>query len=530
MASTSAETQRAELHKSIWKIANDLRGAVDGWDFKAYVLCMLFYRYISEDITRYIDDGEHDAGDEDFSYAAMRDEDAAGAADEIVREKGYFILPSQLFGNVRALGHREAEKNADQLDLNIVLGDTFDAIESSAVGTDSEEDMKGLFADFDPNSKKLGNSVAECNRRLLDLMDGIGDMELGSLEDTDIDAFGDAYEFLMTMYASSAGKSGGEFFTPQEVSRLLMLIAIDDRKSVNKVYDPTCGSGGILLQAAKILGDDGVHKGYFGQEKNLTTYNLCRINMFLHGINFSKFDIELGDTLTDPKHWDEEPFDVIAANPPMSVRWEGSDSATLVDDPRFSVAGALAPKTKADLAFTLHSLAWLAPDGVCAMVEFPGIMYRGGAERTIRKYLIDNDYVDAVIQLPPNLFFGTGIATDILVMRKDKKLTDVLFVDASKEYVKEGANNRLSEENIQYILKLYRGHTNVDHKAQLVSTDNIAANEYNLSPSSYIEPEDTREKIDIKALNAELADIVRREAEQRAVVEKIVADLESGCE
>ena len=358
MANITAGAQRAELHKSIWRIANDLRGAVDGWDFKAYVLCMLFYRYISEDITHYIDEGEHEAGDEGFSCAAMSDEDAAGAAADIVREKGYFILPSQLFENVCALGHREAEKSADQLDLNIVLGKVFDAIEGSAVGTDSEDDMRGLFADFDPNSKKLGNSVAECNKRLMDLMDGIGDMQLGSLGDADIDAFGDAYEFLMTMYASSAGKSGGEFFTPQEVSRLLMLIALDGRTSVNKVYDPTCGSGGILLQAAKLLGDEGVRKGYFGQEKNLTTYNLCRINMFLHGINFSKFDIELGDTLTDPKHWDEEPFDVIAANPPMSVSWEGSDSATLVDDPRFSVAGALAPKTKADLAFTLHCLAW----------------------------------------------------------------------------------------------------------------------------------------------------------------------------
>jgi type I restriction enzyme M protein len=361
-------------------------------------------------------------------------------------------------------------------------------------------------------------------------MDGIGDMELGSLGDTNIDAFGDAYEFLMTMYASSAGKSGGEFFTPQEVSRLLMLIALDGRTSVDKVYDPTCGSGGILLQAAKILGDKGVRKGYFGQEKNLTTYNLCRINMFLHGINFSKFDIELGDTLTDPKHWDDEPFDVIAANPPMSVKWEGDSSATLVDDPRFNVAGALAPKNNADLAFTLHSLAWLAPNGVCAMVEFPGIMYRGGKERTIRKYLVDNDYVDAVIQMPANLFFGTSIATSILVMRKDKKATDVLFIDASKEFVKDGANNRLSEENVQDILKLYHDHKDVEHIAHLVGTDDIVNNEYNLSPSSYIEPEDTREKIDIKALNAEIVSIVKREDEQRSIVDAIVSELEADNE
>jgi type I restriction enzyme M protein len=523
----SAEEQRAELHKSIWKIAEDLRGAVDGWDFKAYVLCMIFYRYISEDIARYIDEGEHEAGNTDFSYAQLSDDEAATAQNEIVREKGYFILPSQLFENVRELGHREIEKNADQLDLNIVLGKTFDAIEGSAIGTDSEDDMKGLFTDFDPNSNKLGSSVAECNEHLMNLMDGIGDMNLGTLGDTDIDTFGDAYEFLMAMYASSAGKSGGEYFTPQEVSRLLMLIALDGRTSVNKVYDPTCGSGGILLQAAKILGDKGVRKGYYGQEKNLTTYNLCRINMFLHGINFSKFDIEQGDTLIDPKHWDEEPFDLIAANPPMSKKWAGNSSATLVDDPRFNVAGALAPKKYSDLAFTLHSLAWLAPNGVCAMVEFPGIMYRGGTERTIRKYLVDNDYVDAVIQMPANLFYGTPIDTDILVMRKDKKTNDILFIDASKEYVKEGSSNRLSEDNIQRILKLYRSHMNVAHQAQLVNAKDVVANKYNLSPTSYIEPEDTRKKININELNAEIAEIVKREHSLRDAVDSIVAELET---
>ena len=356
------------------------------------------------------------------------------------------------------------------------------------------------------------------------------DMKLGALGDTEIDTFGDAYEYLMTMYASSAGKSGGEFFTPQEVSRLLMLIALDGRTSVNKVYDPTCGSGGILLQAAKILGDKGVRTGYFGQEKNLTTYNLCRINMFLHGINFSKFDIELGDTLTDPKHEDEEPFDVIAANPPMSVKWAGETDATLADDPRFNVAGRLAPKNNADLAFTLHSLAWLAPNGVCAMVEFPGIMYRGGVEKVIRKYLVDNNYVDAVIQLPANLFFGTPIATVILAMRKNKTATDILFVDGSKEFVKAGADNKLSEDNVQHILELYRNRSDVDHRAKIISHDEIKANEYNLSPSRYIEPEDTREKVDIAQLNAEIEDIVAIEAQQRAAVDAIVAELEADNE
>lgn len=529
MADMIRDQQRAELHKAIWGIADKLRGSVDGWDFKAYVLTTLFYRYISEEFARYIDEGEHDAGDADFSYAALSDEEAQMSDEErteLIREKGLFIKPSQLFENVRATAHKA--KAADS-DLNIVLANTFKEIEESAVGHPSEDDIRGLFDDFDTSSKKLGNTVEQRNKKLLDLMDGIGEMDLGDIGSNRIDAFGDAYEFLMTMYASQAGKSGGEFFTPQEVSRLLMLIALDGRDHVNKVYDMTCGSGGILLQAAKILGNEGVTSGYFGQEINLTTYNLARINMFLHGIDFDKFDIALGDTLTEPaeRHADEEPFQVIAANPPMSIEWEGKDNSLLIDDYRFRPAGVLAPKKNADLAFVMHALSWLANDGVCAMIVFPGILYRGRDEEKIRKYLVDNDFVDAVIHLQGNIFFGTSIAVDILVMRRSKRDGKVLFIDASGEYVKEGAQNKLTEKNIQNILKLYRDRADVAHKASLVDRERIEEAKYRLSVSAWVEPEDTREKVDIKALNAEIAAIVARENELRTKVDAIVAELEA---
>jgi len=536
MADTAREQQREALHRAIWGIANKVRGAIDAWDFKQYVLGMLFYRYLSEDFAYYIDKDEREAGDADFSYAELSDKDASMDENEIadlVREKGCFILPSQLFCNVWAYAKKmDAQNKLAESDLNTLLSNTLSAIEASSVGFESEEDFRGLFDDFDTSSKRLGNTVANRNKRLLQLMDGIGEMDLGDFGENRIDAFGDAYEFLMTMYASNAGKSGGEFFTPQEVSRLLMLIALDGRERVNKVYDPACGSGGILLQAAKILGNEGVTEGYFGQEINLTTYNLCRINMMLHGINYDKFDIALGDTLTEPseRHWDEEPFQVIAANPPYSLKWAGDTSAKLVDDPRYSPAGVLAPKNNADLAFVMHSLSWLANDGVAAMLTFPGALYRQGAEQRIRKYLVENDYVDAVIQLPKNIFFGTSITTCVLVMRRTKLDQSVLFVDASKYFVPGSPQNSLGEANIQEIVRVYREREDVDHVAKLVTNTELAEAKYRMSVSAWVEPEDTREKIDIKALNAEIAEIVARETELRAKVDAIVAELEADDE
>ncbi len=448
MFDAKKEQERDELHRAIWSIADDLRGSVDGWDFKSYVLGIMFYRYISENLTSYINDGEVKAGNTDFDYTLLSDEDAEEARADLVRTKGFFILPSELFGNVR----KKAKENEN---LNMTLEKAFRNIEDSAKGSESEDDFAGLFDDIDVNSNKLGGTVAKRNEKLVKLLDGIGEMKLGDYKENTIDAFGDAYEYLMSMYASNAGKSGGEFFTPQEVSDLLTRIAVSGKTEVNKVYDPACGSGSLLLKAAKILGKDKVRQGFYGQEINLTTYNLCRINMFLHDIDYDKFDIAHEDTLVSPQHWDDEPFEAIVSNPPYSIKWEGDDNPILINDPRFSPAGVLAPKSKADLAFIMHSLAWLATNGTAAIVCFPGIMYRGGAEKKIRKYLIDNNFVDTVIQLPSNLFFGTSIATCIMVLRKAKTENKTLFIDATKECVKITNNNKLTDENIQKILSTY---------------------------------------------------------------------------
>lgn len=513
------ERERAELHRAIWQIANDLRGSVDGWDFKSYVLGMLFYRFISENLENYINEGEKSAGRLNFSYLDLSDKDAEFGRIDTVKEKGFYILPSELFENVR----RRAK---DDENLNETLSNVFKNIENSAKGTDSEDDLKGLFDDLDVNSNKLGATVPKRNEKLVKILNAVGGLNLGDFKDNSIDAFGDAYEFLMTMYASNAGKSGGEFFTPQEVSELLARITVLGKKHVNKVYDPACGSGSLLLQFAKVLGKDNVRQGFFGQEVNLTTYNLCRINMFLHDINYEKFDIAHGDTLIDPKHWDDEPFDAIVSNPPYSIKWDGDSNPILINDPRFSPAGILAPKSKADLAFTMHMLAWLSTAGTAAIVEFPGVLYRSGAEQKIRKYLIENNYVDAVIQLPPDLFFGTTIATCVIVLKKSKNDNAVLFIDASAEFVRGGNKNKLSEENRAKIIDAYAKREDVEHFAKLVKNSDIAENDFNIAVSSYVEQPDTREIIDISELNAKIAKIVERQNALRKAIDEIVADLE----
>lgn len=512
------EQERAELHRTIWQIANDLRGSVDGWDFKNYVLGMLFYRFISENITAFINAEEHRAGNADFDYAECSDEQAEFGREVTVQERGFYILPSQLFGNVR-------KRAAADPNLNETLNNIFHAIENSAKGAASEDDMKGLFADIDVNSNKLGATVQKRNETLVKILDKIGDMKLGNLADNQIDTFGDAYEFLMTMYASNAGKSGGEFFTPQEVSELLARITLVGKKQVNKVYDPACGSGSLLLKFAKVLGKENVRQGFYGQEINITTYNLCRINMFLHDINYEKFDIALGDTLLAPKHWDDEPFECIVSNPPYSIKWVGDENPLLINDPRFSPAGILAPKSKADLAFTMHMLSWLATNGTAAIVEFPGVLYRGGAEQKIRKYLIDNNYIDTVIQLPANLFFGVGIATCIIVLKKSKKDNATLFIDASGEFIHEGNKNKLSNANIARILEAFVARKDDAHFACLVENGKIAENDYNISVSSYVEQPDTREEVDIEALNLRIAEIVARQNVLRTAIDAIVATL-----
>lgn len=534
----ASNREREELHKAIWSIADDLRGAVDGWDFKQYILGIMFYRYISENITNYINEGERKAGDASFDYAKLSDSEAECERDNLVKEKGFFILPSELFCNViksaksdnATFTDIEGKTKSIKDNLNEYLEMIFNNIENSAKGAESEDDFSGLFDDIDVNSNKLGATVAKRNEKLVKILDGIAGIKLGNYQDNNIDAFGDAYEFLMSMYASNAGKSGGEYYTPQEVSELLTKLAIVGKTSVNKVYDPACGSGSLLLKSAKILGKDNVRNGFFGQELNLTTYNLCRINMFLHDIDYDKFDIACEDTLLTPMHWDDEPFEVIVSNPPYSVKWAGDDNAMLINDPRYSPAGVLAPKSKADFAFIMHSLAWLASNGTASIVCFPGILYRTGAEQKIRKYLIDNNFIDCIIQLPENLFFGTSIATCIMVLKKNKIDNSTLFIDASKEAVKVTNNNRLTNENIDNILKIFENRDDVQYVARLVLNKEIEENNYNLSVSTYVEKEDTREVIDIKELNKQLDEIVKRENILRDEISNIIAEIEADHE
>lgn len=521
MADDRKEQERAALHSAIWSIADDLRGAVMGWDFKSYVLGTMFYRYISENFTAYVNANERAAGDADFDYAAQDDTTVEGWRAGLIQEKGFYIAPSELFVNLCARADHDEN-------LNETLEKILRNIENSAKGAESEGDFAGLFDDFDVNSNKLGATVVKRNEKLVKLLKGIAGMKLGNYKENAIDAFGDAYEYLMTMYAANAGKSGGEFYTPQEVSELLTHIAVGDKSEVNKVYDPACGSGSLLLKSAKILGKANVRLGFFGQEVNITTYNLCRINMFLHDIGYEKFDIACEDTLISPQHWDNEPFEVIVSNPPYALKWAGKDNATLINDPRFAPAGVLAPKSKADFAFIMHSLAWLAENGTAAIVCFPGIMYRGGAEKKIRKYLIDSNFIDAVIQLPSNLFFGTSIATCIMVLKKSKTDTATLFIDATKEAVKVTNNNKLTAENIARIVAAYRARVDEAYFARLVPYDEIKGQDYTLSVSTYVAQEDTREKIDIVKLNAEIREIVAREEVLRAEIDQIIAEIEAG--
>lgn len=510
--------QRDELQAAIWKIANEVRGAVDGWDFKQFVLGTLFYRFISENFTDFIE-----AGDESVDYANLSDDVITSEIkDDATKTKGYFIYPSQLFVNIA----KEASNNPN---LNTDLAAIFNAIESSASGYASEHDIKGLFADFDTTSNRLGNTVEEKNKRLAAVIKGVEWLDFGNFEDNEIDLFGDAYEFLISNYAANAGKSGGEFFTPQNVSKLIARLALLGQTSVNKIYDPACGSGSLLLQAKKQFVEHLIEEGFFGQEINHTTYNLARMNMFLHNINYDKFDIALGDTLLKPQYGNEKPFDAIVSNPPYSVNWVGSDDPTLINDDRFAPAGVLAPKSKADFAFVLHALSYLSARGRAAIVCFPGIFYRGGAEQKIRKYLVDNNFVETVISLPPNLFYGTSIAVNILVLSKHKADTMTLFIDAGGEdfFKKETNNNVLLPEHIDRIIDIFGKKEEVPYVATQVDNSRIAENDYNLSVSSYVEAEDKREVIDIKKLNDEVAQTVKRIDALRTDIDRIIKELEA---
>lgn len=518
LADNKKEQEREEVHRAIWAIADELRGAVDGWDFKNYVLGTMFYRYISENLTLYVNQEEIEAGNVDFDYARMSDQEAEKLRAGLVEKKGFFILPGELFCNVRAAAMSD-------VNLNETLKRIFVHIEESTKGSESENSFNGLFSDFDVNSNKLGSTASKRNERLVKLLDGVAAMKLGTVHSHDIDAFGDAYEYLMTMYASNAGKSGGEYFTPADVSELLTRLGTVGKKTINNVYDPACGSGSLLLKAEKVLGKTAVTDGFYGQEINVTTYNLCRINMLLHDVGFDKFRIACEDTLRNPQHRAEAPFELIVSNPPYSIKWEGSDNPLFIKDPRFSPAGVLAPKGKADMAFIMHALSWLANNGTAAIVCFPGILYRGRAEQKIRKYLVDSNFVDCIIQLPANLFFGTTIATCIMVLKKNKTDKRILFIDASNEFVKVTNNNKLTQKNLDTIVSTFADKTEKPYFSYLADYEEICGYNYNLSVSTYIAPEDVREKIDIEEVNARIAEVVARENELREEIQRIMEEL-----
>ena len=513
----SSAAQRSELQSQIWKIANEVRGSVDGWDFKQYVLGTLFYRFISENFSNYIE-----GGDESVHYAELDDKIITKEIiDDAIKTKGYFIYPSQLFSNIA--------KNANTNEsLNTDLKAIFDAIENSASGYPSEKDIKGLFADFDTTSNRLGNTVKDKNTRLAAVIKGVEGLDFGNFEDNQIDLFGDAYEYLISNYAANAGKSGGEFFTPQSVSKLIAKLATHGQTTINKIYDPAAGSGSLLLQAKKQFDNHVIQEGFYGQEINHTTYNLARMNMFLHNVNYDKFNIALGNTLTNPQFGDEKPFDAIRSNPPYSINWIGSDDPTLINDDRFAPAGVLAPKSKADFAFVLHCLSYLSGKGRAAIVCFPGIFYRGGAEQKIRKYLVDNNFVETVISLAPNLFYGTSIAVNILVLSKHKTETNIQFIDASGEefYKKEMNNNILLQEHIDAIMQLFDSKEEKEYVSKNIDNEKIAEGNYDLSVSSYVDKKDTREVIDIDVLNAEIKKTVKNIDRLRSEIDAIIAEIE----
>ena len=509
--------QRAELQNKIWKIANDVRGSVDGWDFKQFVLGTLFYRFISENFTNYIE-----GGDESIDYAKLSDYVITPEVkDDAIKTKGYFIFPSQLFVNVAKTANTNPNLNTD-------LKAIFDAIESSANGYPSEPDIKGLFADFDTTSTRLGNTVENKNSRLAAVLKGVEELNFGNFEDNQIDLFGDAYEFLISNYAATAGKSGGEFFTPQNVSKLIAQLAMHKQSTVNKIYDPAAGSGSLLLQAKKHFDNHIIEEGFFGQEINHTTYNLARMNMFLHNINYDKFNIALGNTLLHPHFGDDKPFDAIVSNPPYSVNWIGDGDPTLINDDRFAPAGVLAPKSKADFAFVLHALSYLSSKGRAAIVCFPGIFYRGGAEQKIRKYLVDNNFIETIISLAPNLFYGTSIAVNILILSKHKTDNKTQFIDVSGEdfFKKVTNNNVLTDEHIENIMEIFDSKKDIEYVAKSIDNNNIAENDYSLSVSSYVTPKDNRAKVNLVELKKEISITVEKIDVLRAEINSIIKEIE----
>lgn len=517
---------KQELFSQIWETLNKSLGSVDISELKFYVLGFLFYRYISENIINHFNKNEHAAGNVDFDYAKLNDDEISDdVISDCINSKGFFIFPSELFNNVY-----EKYKNNPN-DLNVVITNIFKNIDERSLNKANEQDIIGLLTGINLSSNNLGENVTNRNKKIIKIIAAIASFELSNFDDDEIDIFGDAYEYIIDMYASKSGKRSREFFDPpQEVSKLLTLLAIKDKKDIKTVYDPMCRSGSLLLQPLKILKNPSIN--FYGQENVYPTYNLCRMNMFLHNVNCSNFDIQYGDTLTNPKHSLDQRYDIIVSSPPYSIKWEGQDNPILINDERYSPAGILAPKSYADIAFIMHSLYLLKASGTAAIVCYHGIFYRSGAEQKIRKYLVDNNFIDTIIRLPDNLFYGKQVIANILVLSKSKKDNGILFIDASNLFIKVANQKKLSDENIDEIIKLYHDRKDVDKLSRFVSQDEIVGKDYDLQVDTYILKNlyilknDETDAADIKQLNEEINQLSKINQESKQAIREIINELE----
>lgn len=512
------EEQKQKLEKKLWDIANELRGKMDADGFRDYILGFIFYKYLSE--KQYLYANELLDGESVTDYAAVTDaDDIAAIRDESLQKLGYFLKPEELFSAIAKRGNAvvEGESNFILEDLRAILN----AIEKSTMGTDSEDDFSKLLEDIDLNSTKLGRSPDARNTliaKILAHLDKI-DFELGKV---DSDVLGDAYEYLIGKFASGAGKKAGEFYTPQQVSKILAKVVTDGKTKIKSAYDPACGSGSLLLRIAK---EADVGK-FFGQELNRTTYNLARMNMILHDVHFSRFDIQQNDTLENPEHVDER-FEAVVANPPFSAKWKGKDNPLNETDDRFSQYGALAPTSKADFAFVQHMIHQLAENGTAAIVLPHGVLFRGAAEAKIRRYIIEEqNYLDAVIGLPANLFYGTSIPACILVLKKCRVHTDnILFIDASADFDKVGNQNALSDDHVGKILDTLTKRESVEKYAHVATMDEIAENDFNLNIPRYVDTFEEEEPVDLAEVAQKLKALDAKMIETDATIAAFCAEL-----
>ncbi|MER2078072.1 type I restriction-modification system subunit M [Psychrobacillus psychrotolerans] len=514
---TTSEKQRkqqAELHKKLWDMANDLRGQMEAYEFKNYILSLIFYRYLSEKTEDRVDKLLEE---DNVSYAeAWNDHEMKEALiDELLQQIGYVIEPEYLFSNMI----QEIEKGEQGIFDTEMLQQAINNVTESTLGTDSQEDFQNLFDDMDLASSKLGRDVKSRSKLIAKIMVSVNSIPFLH-DDVDIDVLGDAYEYLISQFAANAGKKAGEFYTPQQVSKILAKIVAHGKTDIKNVYDPTCGSGSLLLRVAK---ETNVRK-FYGQELTSTTYNLARMNMLLHDVSYQNFDIQNADTLEEPHH-QEMKFEAVVANPPYSANW--SAEAKFLDDERFSAYGKLAPKTKADFAFVQHMIHHLDDNGTMAVVLPHGVLFRGAAEGVIRKYLIeDKNYLDAVIGLPANVFFGTSIPTCILVFKKCREAGEnVIFIDASNEFEKGKNQNNLTDQNVQKIIETYVGRETIEKYSYAASLDEIKQNDYNLNIPRYVDTFEEEEAIDLQAVAKRLKEIDNEIAEVDAELEKYFKEL-----